>query len=117
MSKRAKVASPPAPRRYSLCRTFQSETRVPHWARARGPGHGVRVTLLFILSLPALAADPFKAHVREARLGLWAAPNPLPPWEWHKAGHPRHSQLHVGQRRVRNVGLTADRSPTLTQRA
>lgn len=28
-----------------------------------GQGHGVRVTLLFILSLPALAADPFTAHV------------------------------------------------------
>lgn len=28
-----------------------------------------------------------ETHAREARLGLWAASNPLPPWEWRKAGH------------------------------
>ena len=25
-----------------------------------------------------------EAHAREARLGLWSASNPLPPWEWRK---------------------------------
>jgi len=29
-----------------------------------------------------------EAHAREARLGLWAAPNPLLPWEWRKVGYP-----------------------------
>ena len=32
--------------------------------------------------------EALEAHAREARLGLWAAPNPLPPWEGRKAGHP-----------------------------
>jgi len=31
--------------------------------------------------------EALEAHAREVRLGLWAASNPLPPWEWRKAGH------------------------------
>ena len=30
---------------------------------------------------------------REARLGLWAASNPLPPWEWRKAVHAAPARL------------------------
>ena len=29
---------------------------------------------------------PLEAAARAARRGLWAAPNPMPPWEWRRAG-------------------------------
>jgi micrococcal nuclease len=31
--------------------------------------------------------EALEEHAREAHLGLGAASNPLPPWEWRKAGH------------------------------
>ena len=45
-----------------------------------------------------------EAHAREARLGLWAASNPMPPWEWRKANIPCRIETPGGQRNVQNAG-------------
>ena len=31
--------------------------------------------------------ERFETEAKEAKRGLWAEPNPMPPWEWRKMGH------------------------------
>ena len=37
---------------------------------------------------PTAACKRAQADARQARIGLWAEPDPLPPWRWRRA-HPR----------------------------
>ena len=41
-----------------------------------------------------------EAEARDARQGLWASPNPVPPWEWRRNGRARvvaSGRLTTGQ--------------------
>jgi micrococcal nuclease len=46
------------------------------WYRKYAPGHR--------------RLERFEAEARAAGRGLWAEPNPIPPWEWRKRGRAEH---------------------------